>query len=240
MILGATALTKADTSSAGKIRKKVTCSTMASWAHPGNWICGRAGTGPSIDRSRPHHTDAAARPPAARGWGARGLRRGGAVGRRAQRSDVVDASRSLQSIGVLPTRGLCRRRSWTPRQTGLQAGEGRHNPRCRTRGVQNRTEASRVDVRSNAWLAQRRTLLRGQRFHFNRGAEDRVAAKQSCARGIAPRRTSAARQVAQDCADRASRNLLLSNGCRVKVGTIGDRDAMPGARVPRTSARHRE
>jgi len=79
MILGATALTKADTSSAGKIRKKVTCSTMASWAHPGNWICGRAGTGPSIDRSRPHHTDAAARPPAARGRGARGLRRGGAV-----------------------------------------------------------------------------------------------------------------------------------------------------------------
>jgi hypothetical protein len=162
------------------------------------------------------------------------------TGRRAQRSDVVDASRSLPSIGVLPTRGLCRRRSWTHRQTGLRAGEGRHNPRCRTRGVQNRTEASRVDVRSNAWLAQRRTLLRGQRFHFNRGAEDRVAAKQSCARGIAPRRTSAARQVAQDCADRASRNLLLSNGCRVKVGTIGDRDAMPGARVPRTSARHRE
>src|SRR5437762_5255085 len=52
---------------------------MASWAHPGNWICARAGTGPSIDRSLPHHTDAAARPPAARGRRARGLRRGGAV-----------------------------------------------------------------------------------------------------------------------------------------------------------------
>jgi len=149
------------------------------------------------------------------------------TGRRAQRSDVVDASRSLQSIGVLPTRGWCRRRSWSPRQTGLRAGEGRHNPRCRTRGVQNRTEASRVDVRSNAWLAQRRTLLRGQRFHFNRGAEDRVAAKQSCARGIAPRRTSAARQVAQDCADRASRNLR----CQTDAASRSARSAI-GMRCP--------
>ena len=62
----------------------------------------------------------------------------------------------------------------------------------------------------------------GQRFHSNRGAEDRRSSRQIL-RTIAPRRKSAAGHPDRDCADVASRNLPLRNACRVKAGTIQGR-----------------
>jgi hypothetical protein len=124
--------------------------------------------------------------------------------------------------------GLCRRRSWAPRRSGARGQRGRHNPIGGNAGVRNRTEASRVDLRSNARLAGRRNFIRARAFTSSRRRES-VAASKPCASNGAEAQECSRAPWTGLCRDRewespAAQVMPCQGRHNHKVGTIGDRE----------------
>jgi len=85
---------------------------------------------------------------------------------------------------IVPTWGLCGRRSWTPRQNRVTGRRGRHNPRGRTRGVRNRTKA-KTTVAGDWFTVD--TVLLGRSFVFAGDQVTRRSTRSDSAKKITDR-----------------------------------------------------